>query len=202
MNNVPHAGQGKEEGVQPDLAAPGAGIPWLEQKALGAGLRLLSRRMDREKMLARFGEEGELLLSLALPLDEAAGRRRVLVPRQPGMEDSSRFWSPYMILEHVMTVNRAIALLARALAAGKPFGREVRTADVKPSPGVGPEVTGLFRESMGSCRELLAGLEIRGREMRHVHPWFGPLDAHQWCCLMAVHEGIHRRQMQQVIARM
>ncbi len=196
--------QPEQEPVSPDesLEAPGAGIPWLERKVLGTGLRLLARRMDREKVLAKFGAEAALLLDLAGPLEVAAGRRRVMVPRQAGMEDSSRFWSPYMILEHVMIVNRAIAMLARGLAAGRIPDREVRTADVKPSAGAGPEMIGRFRETAASCRAIVAGLAIGEPRLRHAHPWFGLLDAHQWCCLMAVHEGIHRRQMQQVIARL
>ncbi len=33
---------------------------------------------------------------------------------------------------------------------------------------------------------------------RFFHPWFGPLDAHRWHCLLAFHQGIHRKQIQAV----
>lgn len=166
---------------------------------MGLGLRLTSRRLSRAEALDKFQAEADLLLAMAVPLSEEAGRTRVLVPRQRAMEDSSRFWSPYMILQHVTIVNRGITMLVRGLAAGKRSDRKASPADVKPSPDAGPEEIASFRETVVSCGDIFRGLGPFDPTVRHLHPWFGPLDAHQWICLMAFHHGVHRKQMELVL---
>ena len=182
-----------------ELAPPGAGLPWFEEFVLRSGVRLYSRLTDRDKVLAKFLSEGEQVLSLASPLDEVIGRKPVLVRRVRGMEDSSRCWSPYMIVQHLVIVNRGMLGMILLLSSGKTTNREVSTADVKPSPDAGPEVLDEFREMLARWQETLAGIRDLRTEARHAHPWFGPLDAHGWLSLGAVHHGIHRRQMERVL---
>jgi hypothetical protein len=177
------------------LAPPGAGLPWFEEMVLRSGLRLYSRLTGRDGVLARFLGEGERVLSLAAPLDEVQGRTPVLVRRVRGMEDSSRCWSPYMIVRHLVMVDKSLLGMILLLSSGKTLNRKVSPADVKPSPDAGPEVMEEFRELLARWQETLAGIkELRGGS-QHVHPWFGALDAHGWLALAAVHHGIHRRQM-------
>jgi hypothetical protein len=181
------------------LAPPGAGLPRFEELVLRSGLRLYSRFTGRDEMLARFLEEGERVLEMAAPLDEARGRTPVLVRRVRGMEDSSRCWSPYMIVRHLVMVDKGLLGMILLLSSGKSLDRKVSPADVKPSPDAGPEVMEEFRGLLARWQETLAGIhELRGG-VRHVHPWFGSLDAHGWLALAAVHHGIHRRQMERVL---
>lgn len=181
------------------LAPPGAGLPWFEEFVLRSELRLYSRFTGRDEVLARFLEEGERVLGRAAPLDEARGRTPVLVRRVRGMEDSSRCWSPYMIVRHLVMVDKGLLGMILLLSSGKSLNRKVSPADVKPSPDAGPEVMEEFRDLLARWREALAEIkELRGGA-RHVHPWFGSLDAHGWLALAAVHHGIHRRQMVRVI---
>jgi len=181
------------------LAPPGAGLPRFEEFMLRSGLRIHSRFTGREEMLARFLEEGERVLEMAAPLDEARGRTPVLVKRVRGMEDSSRCWSPYMIVRHLVMVDKGLLGMILLLSSGKSLDRKVSPADVKPSPDAGPEVMEEFRGLMARWPEALAGIkELRGGA-RHVHPWFGSLDAHGWLALATVHHGIHRRQMERVV---
>ena len=35
---------------------------------------------------------------------------------------------------------------------------------------------------------------------RYRHPWFGPLDAAGWHALAATHMGVHRRQLERILA--
>ncbi|MCW1924975.1 DinB family protein [Luteolibacter arcticus] len=181
------------------LAPPGAGLPRLEEFFLRSGLKIYSRLAGRERVLGLFLRDAERVLSLATPLDEATGRKAVLVPRVRGMEDSSRCWSPYMIVQHLVIVDKAILGMILLLAGGKTTNREVRVADVKPSPEAGPEVMEEFRAVLARWQETLAGIkDLRGGS-RHAHPWFGPLDAHEWMSLAALHHGIHLRQMERVV---
>ena len=197
--NAPTGERDAPDDVQARLEAPGAGIPWFERKWFGAGLRLFALGASREKAWAKFEDEADRLLSLAGNVDEETGRRRVLVPRQSGMEDSSRFWSPYMIVQHVTIVDRGLLMLVRALAAGKSPDREISTAAMKPSADAGPESLEAFRETVAARKNQLAANEDLKTGARKVHPWFGSLDAHQWFCLAGIHHGIHRKQMEQVL---
>ncbi|RYD47694.1 MAG: DinB family protein, partial [Verrucomicrobiaceae bacterium] len=182
-----------------NLASPGAGLPWLEEKLLGLGLGLYSRLTDRERALDRFHGEADKVFSLVTPLREEVGRRPVLVKRLRGMEDSSRYWSPYMIVQHLVIVDRAILMMIRMLSSGKTTDRKSGTADVKPSPDAGPEAIEEFRTLLVRWQETLSEIpELRGGS-RHPHPWFGPLDAHGWLAVAAQHHGIHRKQLEMVL---
>ena len=182
-----------------NLAPPGAGLPWLEQKLLGVGLGLYSRLTDRERALERFLGEADRVLSLATPISEEVGRQPVLVKRLRGMEDSSRYWSPYMIVQHLVIVDKAILMMIKMLSSGKTADRKSSTADVKPSPDAGPEALDEFRALLARWQETLSEIpELRGGA-RHPHPWFGPLDAHGWLAVAAQHHGIHRKQLEAVL---
>jgi hypothetical protein len=171
----------------------------MEELMLRSGLRLYSRFTGRDEILASFLAEGERVLSLARPRDEVTGRTPVLVRRVHGMEDSSRCWSPYMIIEHLVMVDKGLLGMIVLLSSGRSLNRKVSPADVKPSPDAGPEVLAEFRELLARWQETLAGIkELRGGS-RHLHPWFGELDAHGWLALAAVHHGIHRKQMERVL---
>jgi len=188
-----------QQDQEPELDAPGAGVPWLEKKLMGIGLRMYAGSTDRVKALAKFQTGAEELLALAEPLDEATGRKRVLVPRLRAMEDSSRFWSPYMIIQHVTIIDRGVLLLIRALSAGKPPGPARGTADVKPSPDAGPETIAAFRETAAEWQKRIGAIPDLKTALKQPHPWFGKLDGHQWLCVAALHHDIHLKQMAHVL---
>ena len=174
-------------------------MPWFEELVLRNALRLYARVTSRDEMMRKFLSEGEWMLERAAKLDEKQGRTPVLVKRVRGMEDSSRCWSPYMIIRHLVMVDRGMMGLILLLSSGKTLDRKVSPADVKPSPDSGPEVMEEFRELLARWQETIAGLgELRGGS-RHLHPWFGEMDANGWFALAAVHHGIHRRQMERVL---
>lgn len=181
------------------LAPPGAGLPWFEKLVLRSGLRLYARATPRDEMLKKFLSEAERVLEMAASVDEAQGRTPVLVKRVRGMEDSSRYWSPYMIVQHLVIVDRAMLMMMRLISSGKTTDRKSGTADVKPSPDAGPETLDEFRSLLVRWQETLSEIpDLRGGA-RHAHPWFGPLNAHEWLAVAAQHHGIHRRQMERVI---
>ena len=192
-------GAGEQEDIQSRLETPGAGIPWLEGKLMGLGFRLMARRLSRQQILAKFEAEAGRMLAMVEPLPEEQGRKRVLIPRQRGMEDSSRFWSPYMILQHVTIVNRGMTMLLRGMSHGKLPDRKVSTADVKPKLDAGPQEIASFRDTVASCSDIIRSLGPLDPALRHLHPWFGRMNASQWLCLMTEHHGVHRRQMELVL---
>lgn len=189
-----------DEGIQATLAKPGAGIPWLEQKIGGLMLRLYAARHDRVAALDDFTRSADEVLGLVDGLDEARGRERVLVPRLRGIEDSSRYWSPYMIVEHLCLVNAPVLGLVRLLSAGRTTDRRSGPENVKPSPDSGPESMEKLRGIVADWREQLPPADKLKHSKLHPHSWFGRLNAHQWLCMVAWHHRLHLRQLEAVLA--
>lgn len=183
----------------PPLAPPGAGIPWYERLvARHVVFPLARRRLDWASAGRLFRDEGARILAVwdALPPDRLT--ERVLVPRLQGMEDSSRHWSVAMTVEHLNIVGHSIRALIAGLRRGEQAAVSPRTQDVKPTGGVLPA------EVRRQFEALLAGDDgpavPRGQGVRTPHPWFGPLDMFGWHCLLAVHQGIHRKQAEAIRA--
>jgi hypothetical protein len=183
----------------PKLAPPGAGIPLAERQLIGLGLRAAARFLSKDRITELFREEAEQAMELARGIDVDRGHRRVLLPRFFGIEDSSRHWSVYMTLEHLVIVNSAIAAALPRLYAGREVTGEVRIDEVKPVPEAGPEqiedlgrVVERYTDLVDKLGNLRAGISLP-------HPWFGKLSASEWHALAAVHNSVHRRQIQRIL---
>jgi hypothetical protein len=151
------------------------------------------------KALERFRGESDRILSLVRGLPDAQLTAPVLIDRQRGMEDSSRHWSVAMTLQHLLLVGRAIQHSVIQLSAGQEVDRTVSTADVKPSANTPPEVVDEFEQF---CTEFPAALEALPYRSSPtlLHPWFGNLSAAKWVTLSAIHQGLHRKQIESILA--
>ncbi|MGB5834955.1 MAG: DinB family protein [Thiohalocapsa sp.] len=181
------------------LAPPGAGIPRLERNLLGVGIRLAAQLVAKDRLTAVFRDEALRALDTARRLSEDAGRRRVLIPRFLGIEDSSRNWSVFMTLEHLVIVNTAIAAALPRLYAGHGTSTDVRVEDVKPVPEAGPEQIDDLALLVDRYTDMVEKLGNLRAGIAHPHPWFGLLSAAQWHALAAVHNSVHRRQIERIV---
>lgn len=185
---------------EPHLAPPGAGLPKAElllARILFA-LRLWtgSRRLFDE----RFALERERIRALIRECDAKTGSRRLLVRRIPGLEDSSRYWSVWMTLDHLRIVHEAVAHLVGELVRGVAPAGAASTAAVKPRADVGPEVAAAFECSCDALVSVVAASPDLDTQARYPHPWFGPLNAAGWHALAGTHMGIHRVQIELILA--
>ena len=122
------------EAESPALGKPGAGLPAVEQ-LISRLIFAVTRFTDsRESAVRRVGAEARRIRALVGALDEAKGSRRVLVPRLLGLEDSSRFWSPFMVVEHLVIVDTNMFRIMTDLVSGRTHPHEARIADFKPAP--------------------------------------------------------------------
>jgi hypothetical protein len=185
---------------EPVLAPPGAGLPLVELWIARWRFRRALARTTREQAEAQFAKERDEILELARGCDAATGSRRVLIKRLRGMEDSSRFWSVFMTLDHLRIVNIACAEAIKSLGRGKVPERVGSTANVKPSPEAG---IGAVEDFLRSCeyfqQRAKEVVDLKTRE-RYAHPWFGPLDAAGWHFLGGFHMVLHKRQIQEILA--
>ena len=186
----------------PTLAPPGAGLPGPELWSARVLFGLRRRFGTREAFTARFEQERAAIRELLATCDPARRGEQVLIPRLRGLEDSSRFWSVWMTLEHLRITNSIFAMIITSLAQAKVPQKQASTADVKPRSDVTAEVEAAFE---ASCDQLLAAVaavpELK-TAARYPHPWFGPLDAAGWHALTATHMGIHRQQIAKIIAEL
>jgi len=151
---------------------------------------------------ARFAGERQAILEQVRGCSAETGARRVLIRRVAGLEDSSRFWSVWMTLDHLRIVNVALADLIGSLARGVVPDTVVSTAAVKPRPDVGDETIAAFEASCARLSAVVAAAPDLSTRGRLTHPWFGPLDAASWYVLAGVHMGVHRLQIRRILAGM
>ena len=143
-------------------------------------------------------EKGNIM-SLVRRVSVAEASIPVLIDRIVGIEDSSRFWSVYMVLDHLRIVNDAIGHIVDTLSNNQTLVQEVRIQEVKPDPASGPDVIQRFSQSAAAYESLVQRLGKLGTLQRHPHPWFGPMTAFDWHCLAAIHHWVHRRQLERIV---
>jgi hypothetical protein len=187
--------------IEPQLAPPGAGLPAMELMLARAWFAW--RRLTRNPAFfnARFNEERARIRALWHGLDTDTAARRVLIERLRGLEDSSRYWSVWMTLDHLRLVHRGLTRVISALAKGTTPSGQASTAAVKPSPQVTASVVREYEKSCDDLMAVVAGAGDLKTRVRYPHPWFGPLDAAGWHALAAGHMGIHRVQIEGILRR-
>ncbi len=182
------------------LQAPGAGLPAFELTWLRPAFRLICALTSQERALQNFKLEAQKILALTRGLSSEEASTRVLIKRIPGIEDNSRFWSVFMVLDHLRIVDGEITEIVSALTQGSGYDIEVRIRDVKPSPEASPEIVQKFLAWVDTDESTVDRLGELGRCARHPHPWFGAMTAHDWHCLAGVHHRVHRRQIERIVS--
>lgn len=185
------------------LDKPGAGIPLYQKLFLQLYVKpFVSARSDWDADTGAFNLINGKLLEEVGKLDEAQLSKRVLVPKQRGLEDSSRYWSVAMTLEHLLIVGTGVKSIIISLSQGRVPDGKADTARVKPSgTPTAKEVLAQYRDFVAATPgEIDNAVNDRKSKARFAHPWFGPFTAHQWHWLLAVHTGLHLKQIRAIIA--
>ncbi len=185
--------------AEPRLAPPGAGIPTVERLIGGAIFAIQRWRGTPRRFTALFERERQAIARLYRERDEDTLNRRVLIPRLRGLEDSSRYWSVAMALDHLRIVNEQITRVIDELTQGRVPAGEASTAAVKPSENPGADVIPAYESSCDGLIAMATGKSELRTKARYAHPWFGPLDAAGWHAMAAVHMGIHRAQIARIL---
>lgn len=181
----------------PKLDPPGAGLGAVEGWIVRhVTFPWFCRKHSFEDATLRFEKESRRIEELCGMFTPEQFSRRVLVPPITGIEDSSRFWSAAMLVEHVVIVGESISKVIVFLSRGQVPPFKVDIASVKPRGDRGAAVMPDFRRLITEYPAL-----VRNDLPRPVdapafsHPWLGDLDIHRWHCLAALHLQLHRRQL-------
>jgi hypothetical protein len=161
-----------------------------------------ARRTSREEAAAMFSRERSAILELLRGKEESQLSERVLVKRLPGLEDSSRYWSLLMVVDHLRIVNDQITGVISRLTTGTLPEQAADIAKVKPSGSVGPEVIAEFEKGCAHFTDTIADAGDLKTALKFAHPWFGPMDAAAWHFMTGFHMQLHRKQMELILATM
>jgi hypothetical protein len=184
---------------EPKLAPPGAGLPQPELFIARLIFAVQSRHGNRDSFNARFAGERAAIRRLIGSCDATSAATRVLIKRVPGLEDSSRYWSVWMTLDHLRIVNLGIAKTIESLTQEISPDRKASTAAVKPSPAVDSSVVDAYEKSCDAVLAAVAAARTLKTQARFAHPWFGPLDASGWHAMAGSHLAIHRKQIERIL---
>jgi hypothetical protein len=181
------------------LAPPGAGLPKVELLVARALFGWRQMRGNRDFFTANFKREREAVRALVCDCGAEAGARRVLIDRVPGLEDSSRYWSVWMTLEHLRIIHTGISRTIGALAKGVVPPGKASTAAVKPKPDISQAVVSEYETSCDKLLETVGAISNLKTTARFAHPWFGLLDASGWHAMAGTHLAIHREQIRRIL---
>ncbi len=186
---------------EPKLAPPGAGIPFPQNLIARFIVPYQASKSDWAKNHAALIQANQKICDLILGLDPAKINQRVLVEPIVGLEDSSRFWSPGMLLEHLRIVHPKMAEIIFALEDGKTIDFKVDTALVKPEQKkFTPQEAQLAKEEWSKLfDQIQSRSKLRKKTKTIQHPWFGKLNAHQWHYVMMIHSKLHLKQLRVII---
>lgn len=186
----------------PKLQPPGAGLPHTELLAARVIVGVQYLFTSQERSHRRFLRETQEILALVEEVDPVLASRRVLINRLRGLEDSSRWWSLYMTVDHLRIVNQSTLGVIRSLRSGKRPPFQASTAAVKPRDDIDGSVVPHFK---AVCEELAGSFDPEAdsqSKTTFAHPWFGERNAAEWRYFAAFHMGLHKKQMKKILEQL
>lgn len=187
------------------LQRPGAGVPWYQRLLFRYIVApFVAGRTDWAVSEQSFHKINGRILKEIESLSEKQLTTKILIPPITGLEDSSRFWSIIMTLEHLIIVSELMMAAITELTSGKTPQSTVSTADVKPTGKIiTTEVINEFKLLVSDdYKKFYLSLKDKNSELRFKHPWFGPLTAKQWFWVMSIHHGVHLKQIREIKKRL
>lgn len=190
---------------EPVLAAPGAGIPFPQKMVMRFFVKpFVAGRTSWETSETNFHKINKKILSAIEGLTSHQLTTRILVPPQRGLEDSSRYWSIKMVLEHLLIVSGQMMQLIPSLSQEIVPNEKVDIAKVKPKNELNLETTveNFKRLISTDFDQLNKAVTNRSSTAKFYHPWFGDMNAQQWYWLLAMHHGLHLKQIREIKKRL
>ncbi len=153
-----------------------------------------------ERAVDIFENEGRKMIHLARSVPKEKLNERFLVPRLFGLEDNSRYYSVAMVLKHLLIVGSALQNRVPLLSQGKKLDKEVKIEEYKPYEEIDMSIIDEYETFLNGFKTTLEReVEDIYLENRYEHPWFGSLRAKEWAVMGAIHQIVHRRQMEAII---
>jgi hypothetical protein len=197
--------QSENVNAAPQLAPPGAGLPWYHNLMLRFYVGpFVAGRAKWTVSEQTFHKVNGRILKEIEGLTEKQLSTKILVPPQLGLEDSSRYWSIAMVLEHLVIVGEGITQGIMLLSNGKIPPVTVDIAAVKPIGAMSAsESVNQFKSFCGEdFKKFLQQVGDKNSPLSLKHPWFGPFKTSQWFWLLGMHGALHLKQIREIKKRL
>ncbi len=187
--------------IQNKLESAGHGLPTIEAMFLRyIGFPILKTIISWNSGMRFFEYEGERILNFVRKLDSDTLFKKVLTSRIFGIEDNSRYYSPAMVLWHLIYVGQTIQEGIVSLSKDEKIDFTVKIENFKPFAEIDNQIVEKYDVFLKSYRENIES-NVKNKSLKnyHTHPWFGPLNPHQWLVMSAIHQMVHRRQIERIL---
>lgn len=190
------------------LQPPGAGIPYFAKLYLRYYVKpFVAAKTPWQVSKRRADRIHRQILEEVKDLSESQLHQRILVPPLRGLEDSSRYWSVSMTLEHVMIVGRKIYQAVPMLMHSHRPQEKADTGKVKPKGEdswnyILEQYQSFIEEEFAQLNSKIPQEGFEDSGLRYEHPWFGLMTAREWYWLLHVHANIHLRQIREIKIRL
>ena len=190
------------DAIHATLIPPKAGLPTFRTFLLRRALfPIYCRFTSWERATDVFQAEGKKVIGLVRRLAPNAFQETVRIKPVWGIESSSCYGSADTVLEHLIEVGSRIAIVVVELSRGEKPRVQTDIADLKPRGGLGAQLITDYIAFLDDYADTLSeDVGDRRSRLTHPHPWLGELTAHHWACVATVHQAIHRRQVERIVA--
>ena len=187
---------------EPQLEEPGAGLPFYQHFFLRFFVGpFVAARSDWDKNWRTFDSVNQKIFNKLASLDGKQLETRVLIKPLSGIEDSSRYWSAAMTLEHLIVVGNLVGDGIIKLSNNQKPTEKVSIAAVKPKGGIdGKTQLEEYKEFTKRIRSQVEAAKSKALSSTTTfnHPWFGEFSALQWQWMLCAHTLSHYRQIKQI----
>lgn len=190
------------------LDEPGSGISQLEIIALNTLIKpIFIKNYNLHEALVALENGRDELFKIVYQIKALDRSKRVLIKRPLFIEDSSRYWSAYMLFRHLAIINntvlKAIHRGFTATSEQMPSNKE-RLKAVKPELDKNESIALTdFNQSILDMLTLpMHNSEEKLKSLTIPHPWLGELTHLQWIWFAAFHQKIHKKQLERILAEL
>ncbi|MDD2887122.1 MAG: hypothetical protein PHY66_04930 [Aliarcobacter sp.] len=187
--------------IQNSLGKAGHGLPKIDAIFLKhIGFPILKTFISWDNAMKFFEYEGKEVLNLVKDLPKDKLFKKVLIPKIFGIEDNSRYYSPAMVLWHLLYVGVTLQEGIVSLSKNEKIDFTVKIENFKPFVQIDEDIVEKYENFLNNYRKFIE-TNIENKYINNClsHPWFGCLNPHQWLVMSAIHQMVHKRQIKKIL---
>lgn len=188
--------------IQNKLEKAGKGLPKTDAIFLKyIGFPILKTFISWDNAFKFFEYQGKEILNLVKDLPKDKLFKKVLIPKIFGIEDNSRYYSPAMVLWHLIYVGECLQEGIVNLSKNEKIDFTVKIENFKPFVEIDEDIVEKYEIFLNNYRKFIE-TNVKDKYITncHFHPWFGCLNPHQWLVMSAIHQMVHSRQIKKILS--